>query len=428
MKALTACGDMIRDAKSLQESFAQLMVPAPLLADTSIDDSAKTYVIDGLLDMTLNTNEQTAFDLRYSACECLKAYFSNHTDIQLHFMSRAIEGYITEADESANVLTVLLRPDPTRSARDPYCQWFASVITFHLLNNNPTAKTKLLQVREGDANNGEEVVTSVQMITAHLITGITRGDDPRILVGYLMLLLCWIFEDPDAVNDILAEGSNVQSLVQAVVQPMVPGDNIVRGLCAMLLGVAYEFSTKDSPLSRTAFYSILTKGMDREQFLDHLTQLRGHPLMREFEVTSQKFRPSDNGTAPNVFFDAVFVNFFKDNYSRIARSLDRAPELEISIVTNGVQRGISRELVDSLRSQVEKKERAFQEINEKLTASEDALRRSEAEHQKLAAISAQELSRFQKTVEDAAAMHEKKLLYVLCVTVHRPLLKRFIET
>ena len=114
---------MIRDAKPLQGSFAQLMVPAPLLADTGEDAKAgslaKTYVIDGLLDLTLNSSDQSVFDLRFSACECLKAYFSNHSEVRLHFLSRAIDGYLAGAAESANILTVILRPDTAALARDP---------------------------------------------------------------------------------------------------------------------------------------------------------------------------------------------------------------------------------------------------------------------------------------------------------------------
>ncbi|KJK86957.1 hypothetical protein H633G_09202 [Metarhizium anisopliae BRIP 53284] len=412
-EALNTCGDMIRDAKPLQETFAQLMVPAPLLVDTGEDASstlaAKTYVIDGLLDLTLNSFDQSAFDLRFSACECLKAYFSNHSEVRLHFLSRAIDGYMAAAEESANILTVLLRPDAAALARDPYRQWFASVIAFHLLHDNPTAKARLLQVTEGDSSKDEEVVTSIQTIAAHLITSITRNDDARISVGYLMLLIGWTFEDLDAVNDFLAEGSNVQSLIQAISHAVPAKGVLIQGLCAFLLGVVYEFSTKDSPLSRTSFHSILSKRLDREQFLERLTRLRSHPLMRDFEVTSQKHHPSLGNSLPDIFFDSVFVDFFKDNYSRIGRSIDRAPELEISVMTNGVQKGISRELVDSLRSQVGDKDRALQESKTKIISLEEALNSREAEHRQSSEAAAIELSKLKASFDNAESGHEEQL-------------------
>ncbi|QUC23192.1 uncharacterized protein UV8b_07433 [Ustilaginoidea virens] len=414
-EALVTCGDMIRDSKALQESFAQLMVPAPLLVDdsggTPTDGVGKTYVIDGLLDLTLNWYDQSVFNLRYSACECLKAYFSKHSEIRLHFLSRAIDGYMAGTEESANILTVLLTTDQTRLIRDPYRQWFASVIAFHLLQDNSTAKAKLLTVTEGDASKGEEVVTCIQTISAHLITGIFRGDNARVLVGYLMLLLGWIFEDLDAVNDFLAEGSNIQSLLEIVSRPVLSeGEGeIVQGLCALLLGVAYEFSTKDSPLSRTSFHAILSNRLDREHYLNILIRLRSHPLVRDFEVTPQKHRPSTGNSLPDIFFDALFLEFLKDNYSRIARSVDRAPELEISFVTNGVQKGISRELVDTLRGKIEEKDRSLEESNVKLVSLEDALHRREAEHRRSIQVAALEVSKLKAALDDAERIHEEKL-------------------
>ncbi|KAG6042144.1 hypothetical protein E4U41_004948 [Claviceps citrina] len=417
-EALTTCGDMIRGSKSLQETFAQLMVPAPLFPNdvtggVQVEPSAKTYVIDGLLDLTLNSRDSKVFDLRYSACECLKAYLSNHLEVRLHFLSRAIDGYASGVDESANILAVLLRPDPNEYARDPYRQWFASVIAFHLLHDNPAAKAMLLGVTEGDASKDEEVVTSIQTVTAHLISGISRGDDARILVGYFMLLLGWTFEDFDAVNDFLAEGSNVQSLIQAILQPSVPGGDIVQGLCALLLGVAYEFSTKDSPLPRSDLYSILIERVDRDQYLDCLNRLRIHPLIRDFEVTPQKWSPSSGSGLPEIFFDAAFVHFLKDNYSRIGRCIDRKPELEISVVTNGIQKGISRELVDSLRRQVEDKQRDLEEMQDKTASLEDALGHREATHQRLMDEVTGELAKLRTAFENADCMHEEKIRKLL---------------
>ncbi|KAG6092869.1 hypothetical protein E4U14_000518 [Claviceps sp. LM454 group G7] len=416
-EALTTCGDMIRGSKLLQESFAQLMVPASLLADDTTDGThielPKVYVIDGLLDLTLNTCDAQVFDLRFSACECLKAYFSNHSEVRSHFLSRAMTGYTSGVDESANVLAVLLRPDPTRFARDPYRQWFASVIAFHLLHDHATAKSVLLGVTEGDASKDEEVVTSIQTITAHLISGISRGDDARVLVGYLMLLLGWTFENLDAVNDFLAEGTNVQSLIQAILQPSITGGSIVQGLCALLLGVVYDFSTKDSPLPRSKLHSILIERLGRETFLYSLNQLRIHPLIRDFEVTSQKnFHYSNNGL-PNVFFDAAFVDFVKDNYSRIGRSIDRSPELEISIITNGVEKGISRELVDSLRNEVENKQRALEELQDKIASLEEAICHREATNQRALDELTRELNKFKTAFEHAEKTCEDKVRQLL---------------
>ena len=409
---------MIRRNPALQESFAQLMVPSPLdsNADTSETSNGvvRIYVIDGLLDLTLCLQELQEFDVRFAACECLQAYFSNHADVTLHFLSRAIEGHDSGRDEATNVLTILLRSSADLAASDPYRIWFAAVITFHLIYDNPAAKSKAMSLTEGDSSSGEEVVTSIQTITAHVISGLRRDDDARVVVGYLMLLLCWLFEDLDAVNDFLAEGSNIQSLIQAVIQPatVTPGAELVQGLCAMLLGVAYEYSTKDSPVPRVTLHSILTSRVDRDQYLDKLAKLRSHPLLRDFEVTPQKLDASSPGRLPEVFFDRVFVEFFKDNYSRVVRALDRDPAMEISVITNGVQKGISRELVDSLRSQVEDRERALQESQEACTNLERQLGQEQADHRRTRDAAALEMSRIKNINDGLQKHHEDELRFV----------------
>lgn len=372
-------------------------------------------MIDGLLDLTLGVQESSAFDIRFAACECLKAYFFNHTEIKAHFLGRAIEGYQLGRDEATNVLTILLNPAAVVSPNDPYRPWFAAVIAFHLLFENPTAKSKASSLTEGDSENGEEVVTGIQTLAAHLIAGVRRDDDPRILVGYLMLLLGWLFEDIDAVNDFLSEGSNVQSLIHIALQPMAPGGDLVQGLCTMLLGVAYEFSTKDSPIPRSTLQSILLSRLERDRYLDRLKSLRSNSFIRDFEVIPQKADTSVLGMLPEVFFDAVFVDFFKDNYSRIARAIDREPGLEISVITNGVQKGVSRELVDSLRSQVEEKEQALAESSAALASLEQQLSQEQTEHRRSNESIIAELAKAKEATEAQKRESEAEVRWVLAM-------------
>lgn len=405
---------MIRNNAHIQEGFASQMVPAPFGNASSgtlqqTNGNAKVYVIDGLLDLTLSQGDLGAFDVRFAACECLKAYFSNHAEVRAHFLGRAIDGYKAGGDEITNVLTVLLNPS-VASPSDPYQIWFAAVIAFHLLYDNPTAKTKASELTEGNSSDGEEVVTSIQTVTAHLIAGIWRDADIRVLIGYLMLLLGWLFEDLDAVNDFLNEGSNVQSLLQAILQPGLAGGELVQGLCAMVLGVVYEFSTKDSPVPRATLHSIILSRLDRDRYLDKLGRVRNHPILREFEVTPQK--ADAPGMLPEVFFDAVFVDFFKDNYGRISRAIDRDPGLEISVITNGVQKGISRDLVDSLRHQIEEKDSALETSKVQQTTLQRQLEQEKAEHRRAKEEIAGQLSKAKGASESQQRVHEAELRFV----------------
>ncbi|CAN8103279.1 unnamed protein product [Discula destructiva] len=418
-EALVACADIIRGNATLQENFAQFQVPSPLEEaspptptlngkTSKANGVPKVYVIDGLLDLSLCLHNLQAFDIRMAACECLKAYFFNHPGIREHFLRRAIDGHKSGLFEAANVLTTLLRSPTEDSMVDPYRYWFAACIMLHLTFENATTKELARQVTEGNEAEGEEVVTSIQIITSHLVASLSRSEDERVTIGYLMLLLCWLFEDLDGVNELLEEGSNVQRLIQTVLKTS-SSETIVQGLAAMLLGVVYEFSTKDSPVPRGTLQPILMTSMGRDRYIDKLSKLRAHPAVRDYEMIPQKLDPS-TGALPDVFFDSTFVEFFKDNYSRVLRAIDRDPGMEISVVTNGVQKGISRELVDSLRTQLDEKEKTLQECQANVSHLEQQLGQERANLRRTEESTSVELSRLKAINDRLQHNHEQELL------------------
>ncbi|KUJ23032.1 uncharacterized protein LY89DRAFT_679850 [Mollisia scopiformis] len=409
-EALITCADLIRGNPSLQEGFSQFRVTSVL--DEPLEEGhengqqngiPQVYVIDGLLDLTLSVPLMGAFDCRLAACECIKAYFYNHPVIRKHFLRRAIDGHNAGADETANVLTTLLQPLDVQASGDPYRYWFAAVILFHLLFEDANAKALAMKVTEGDASEGEEEVTCIQTLTGNLVVGVQKNVDERVLVAYLMLLCGWLFEDPDGVNDFLGEGSNLQSLVQAAMGNVGDG-TIVQGVCALLLGIIYEFSTKDSPVPRATIHPIIMTQMGRERYIDKITKFRSHTLLRDFEVFPQKLGSAVAGGLPEVYFDATFVDFVKDNSSRLLRAIDRDPGMEIPVITNGVQKGISREMVDSLRSQLAEKSNALQKAEEDLVSLGRQLGQEQADHRKAKEMAAVELARI-KHVNDALQRH-----------------------
>ncbi|KAG7294255.1 hypothetical protein NEMBOFW57_004325 [Staphylotrichum longicolle] len=394
-EALLACADMIRGNADVQARFAGFQVPSPLadpVANGQTNGTPKVYIIDGLLDLVLAVNTLPAFDLRMAACTCLKAYFYKHAEIRMHFLDHAVRTHKAHSDELTNALTILLQPNPEAVTTDPYRYWFAAVLMLHLLHDNPETKALAMSVTEGDEASGEEVVTSIQTMTAHLLSSVAKSDDPRISIGYLMLLLCWLFEDLEGVNDFLGEFTNLQGLIQAAIENP-NGDPMVQGLSAMLAGVVYEFSTKDSPVPRAKVREMIMSRMGRDRYVDKLSRLRSHPLMRDHEVLPQKLEPNPDQKLPDVFFDDTFVDFFKDNYSRILRAIDRDPDSETSVITNGVQKGVSRALVDALRAEADQKSAALQEAQTAAAALTQQLSAEQAAHQQTKSLLATDLSR-----------------------------------
>jgi len=377
-EALNTCADLIRGNPRLQEDFAQEQVrpiPGP---DTngviSSDGSALVYVIEALLNLVLSLSSPDLFDLRTAGCECIKAYFYNHMQIREHFLNRAIGGH-EEGDATANALTILMAGPQHSPASDPYRIWFASILIYHLISNDYQAKDNLMGVKEGDAENGEEVITCIQTLTANLIASLQLGEDERIPVAYLMLLTGWLFEDAAAVDDFLGEASSLQSLVQVV---LTPGSDrvVIRGLCAALLGIVYEFSTRDSPVPRRELQPLLISKLGREKYLNAITELRHHPFVRDFEVLARN--GGSGGSSPDVLFDGSFIDFLKDNFSRLSRAIDRNPNIE----QHQSHDGVDRDVVDALRGEINEKEQSLEDLKAQLMTLEQKIDHEQAEHRK----------------------------------------------
>lgn len=425
-KALETCGDIIRSNAGLQERFGDL--PVQILSKTQppttnghatpvpgtkpgsrqpekpkprFDD---VNVIEALLELALEAAPISSFDVRLAACNCFKAFIEGHDGIRMHVLRRAIEGHKSGDDAIPNILTVLLEPSSTRSTADPYQQWMAAVMLMHLVFENPDTKSVALKVAEGDAESGEEVVTFVQSVASNIIAGVQHVEDERSLLGCLMLLCVWLFEDPDAVNDLLGEGTNVQGLIAAA-KISTNSMPLVSSLCCLLIGTLYEFSTKDSPVPRSALHNLLNTNLGRETYVDRLTKLREDQYVRDFEVLPQ----TSNGGLPDVFFDKVFIDFLKDNFSRLLRAIDRDPGFEVSILSNGVQKGVSRDLVDSLRAELEEQKRQMERANNDLLDLRRKLEDEELEHRRTRESTTVELNRIKQINQSLQTGHEDEV-------------------
>lgn len=423
-EALLTCADLIRGNENIQEKFSQRDIKFHVeLSQISITPSGPKMngqaklpgptpivvnVIQGLLDLALAVSCPQPFDVRLASNECIKASLHGHGGFRRHFLQHARDGHESRQNQPDNVFSILLDHESNLSG-DVWRQWIASVILFHLIHENYEAKNLAMGVAEGDASKGEEVVTCIQGLTANLISKAQKSDDDRVVTGYLMVLSSWLFENPDAVNDFLQEGSSIQALIQIILSPGQQKP-LEAGLCAFLLGIIYDFSTKDSPISRSKLHEILTSRLGRDQYNDKMTKLREHPYVRDFEILGQGGYEMYNTGQPAIYLDKTFVDFLKDNFSRVYRAFDRDPNIEVSVtVANGVQKGISRELVDSLKAKLDEKTQALQKVESERLTLEQKLGQEQAEHRRSKESANLDFTRLRTINESLQRSHEDEV-------------------
>ena len=398
--ALRACADMILSNGPIQEAFAGLQVPADLddKAQTNgtrrSKEKPRTYVIEALLKLILTPSSSELFDLRSSACTLIKAYFFAHERIKHHFLQRAIAGFYDGEDESFNVLSTLM--NGPSDATDPLRFIFAGDVASQLLFDDPEAKSLLMAVSEGNAEKGEDVISSTQTLSGHLMSCLQTDSEPRIAVAYLRLLSTLLFDSQPAVNDCLAEGSALLGALITIAQKsndsQVMADStksLLPGMCAALLGCIYEFSSKDSPIPRRTLQPFLVTKLGRQRYFDALKQLRQHPVIRDSEIMAYSGQPPDE---MQMLFDDSFIEWYKTEYGRLRRAIDKDPGIELISRDDA---GVDRDILDDLRQQINSKDQALQQAEQQQLENRQKADQLDAEHRK----EIQSLQSSQRTME-----------------------------
>jgi hypothetical protein len=192
--------------------------------------------------MSLTSTAPYTYEQRLAATQCIQGFIHSNPEGREGLLTRLITKYQQNSELESNLLIHIL----DGSDKDPYRIWFSCVILLHLLDSSTRCKELMRAITIGDSSSGEEVISSLQQINANLSAALINSYDPRIAVGYLMLLSIWLYEDPLSVAEFLEEGSGIQTLVGTVAQGR---DGIfVTGLSAVLLGICVEFNSAASSL------------------------------------------------------------------------------------------------------------------------------------------------------------------------------------
>lgn len=471
--ALQITGDIIAGNSNLQLKFSQVDVP---YLDPSMPTQLQKFEKPipapvALLNWALLSNSVHIFEIRLAAAYCLRCFFKNNNESKIAFLTDQAKASqnpnyyedlaqeqpatdneertgngsenpnkvtlkaITTKDEStiktpfANIFSTLMDLD-FENKLNPYRVWFAATILVYLFEECPENRNLARELNVGNAEEGEEVMTSIQAI-AGILTTTLDDQDPRIATGLMILLTTWLYEDFGAVNDFLSDPSIIKSILAFLSKNSTESSELVHGMGSILVGIAYEFSQKSSPLPRTEMHSLVTKALGANNYALKVKQFKDCEEFREFSDPLSTEVERDSTGLPKVFFIPNYVDLIKDNYYRIRKALSHNPlvephikisyELLEDLETKNAELVTSlqelKELTDhrekNLKTQITKAQEELEQIQnllEKSNAEIDQLKESEVElTDKIETISNElkqveiERSNFQKSSEQYSA-------------------------
>lgn len=260
-----------------------------------------------------------------------------------------------------------------------------------------------MAIREhGEATRRERGAGSGVKAQVHGAAG-SPTDWTRVQIGYLIVLITWLWESPSAVSELLKESSNLQVLMQPVSQGGNMMDPIVSGLCAVALGIAYEFGPTssgqekedDGVVTRSTMHPILHSRIGPDQFAARLTRLRddsrfkntGPDVLESLGLEAKKPQLTSSsalqtaGDDDGLWFDWAFVDFLKTNYVLIQKSILVDPSS-----TSASQASQSTELLDAKRQLEQVRElhaKATREVEHLTQKLKESVESSMAERENL---------------------------------------------
>lgn len=342
VQALRTVADIIRGNSENQRQFSMIDVP---YLDPSLSGPGQKYgtaypVLYALLQWCLCINSVHLFDLRMASYRVLQAYLLNNDEGKMSFIEhqanefKKINHFTETSDKDKeekeskphpefNVFQSLVFVDK-ESQLNPYKIWFSVNILMSACFKFDKGKKYSMGITIGNADADEDVINMIDALAQATCLSLNFSD-PRIATAYLMILLMWIWEDYEADNLFLSDPSCMDQMLSYLADN-AQSSLMVGGLLASLMGVVYEFSLEKSPISRAKLHDILESRIGSNAFSLKVQQFMGLPQVSNFEKFSYTTKRDETGL-PEVFFTPSFINFLKDNYSRVRSSFGRDPKI-----------------------------------------------------------------------------------------------------
>ncbi|KAG9057789.1 hypothetical protein FS842_004161 [Serendipita sp. 407] len=205
-------------------------------------------------------------------------------------------------------------------------------------NPAPSAPTATLKATEEDEEDPPSSL--LQLLTEHLsLSMLARAkviDDAiesrlwdKIIVGYLVLLSTWLWEDPKSIR-IFLEAGGIGVLVEPISQTSGI-DVLEQGLCAFLFAICYHFNREPGEITRKTLHPIITR-LGGDQLISRMARARDDDRFRHINPDSIILPVPPSAVIASkvvegeVWLDWGFVEFWKANYYTVQRGINADPD------------------------------------------------------------------------------------------------------
>ncbi|XP_066430186.1 general vesicular transport factor p115 isoform X3 [Eleutherodactylus coqui] len=307
-ETINTVSEVIRGSQVNQDYFASVNAPS---------NPPRPAIVVLLMSMV---NERQPFVLRCAVLYCFQCFLYKNQKGQGEIVATLLPSTIDATSLSAGQLLC-----GGLFSTDSLSNWCAAVALAHALLENSTQKEQLLRVQLATSI-GNPPVSLLQQCTNILAQGDKidrRGSKVQTRVGLLMLLCTWLTNCPIAVTHFLHNAANVPFLTAQISENLGEEEQLVQGLCAMLLGICIYYN--DNSLennTKEKLKQLIEKRIGKEIFTEKLGFITKHEF---YSKAAQKPQPSFS-SPDHMMFDHEFTKLVKELEAVIIKAIYKSSE------------------------------------------------------------------------------------------------------
>ncbi|XP_062903022.1 general vesicular transport factor p115 isoform X3 [Mobula hypostoma] len=302
-ETINTVSEVIRGSQVNQDYFASVNAPS---------NPPRPAIVVLLMSMV---NERQPFVLRCAVLYCFQCFLYKNQKGQAEIVATLLPATIDANSISAGQLLCggLFSPDSLSN-------WCAAVALAHALQDNSVQKEQLLRVQLATSL-GNPPVSLLQQCTNIL----SQGSKVQTRVGLLMLLSTWMTNCPIAVTHFLHNQTNVPFLTAQISENLGEEEQLVQGLCALLLGICIYYNENSLENStKEKLKQLIEKRIGKEIFIEKLAYISKHEL---YSRAGQKPQPNYS-TPEQMLFDHEFTKLVKELEVLITKAVQKSSEDE----------------------------------------------------------------------------------------------------